>query len=118
MDNNLPVVCRACNRTVKMDQVKFDETRRSYVCITCFNSTHKTMPEIRRTNPSSLKTEAENLKSVKDSMVKYSCLGCKYHFSRKKDKQVASCPYCGSKKLQTLGDTANQILEDADRYDF
>ncbi len=118
MDNNLPVVCRACNRKVKMDQVKFDEKRRAYVCMTCFNSTHKTMPEIRKTNPTTLKTEAENLKAVKESMVKYMCSSCKYHFSRKKDKPVTSCPYCGGNKIQILGDTATKILEDADRYDF
>lgn len=118
MDNSLPVICRACNRKVRMDQVKFDDKRKAYVCLTCFSTNHPTMPELRKTNPTSLKTESENLKDIKASMVKYTCTSCKYHFSRKKDKPITSCPYCGSNKIQQVGDTANKILEDADNYNF
>ena len=122
-ESSLPVVCRGCNRTVRMEQVKFDETRKAYVCGACYASSHpssvKTPQRPNMANSSSQAQEEKNIKALKDSLVKYNCQKCKYHFTRAKEKGVSSCPYCGSNKIEIAsGHTADKIIADSDRYNF
>ena len=110
-DSGLSVVCRACDRKVKMEQVRFDETRKAFVCDSCFASSHR----ISDRNP--LVSAAEkSVNSLKNSLVKYLCKKCNYHFVRQKDKPVNNCPYCGSDKLEILDTTASKIVEESDKF--
>ena len=95
-----------------MDQVRFDEERKLYVCENCFDLTHK--PKDNR-NP--LVSDAErSVDSLKNSLIKYTCTKCRYHFVRQKDKPVRDCPYCGSSKLEVLDTTASKIVENSNKF--
>ena len=112
-DSGLGVVCRVCQRKVSMDRVRFDDVRKLYVCDNCFNSSHKFDER------SSFVGEAErSVNSLKNSLVKYTCSKCKYHFARQKGKEISACPYCGSQKLDVLVKDANKIIKDSDKFNF
>lgn len=114
---DLPVKCRACGKEVKMNQVKFDEKRKAYVCNTCYLSSNPGRPS-PKAELRPIKSEEQNLKELKEGMIKYACGKCKYHFSRKKDKPEKKCPYCGSERIEILSNHAAKIIEDSDRYNF
>ena len=111
MVSDLSVVCRACSRKVKMEQVKFDDIRKAYVCEACFDSSHKS--SVSSKNPFVVEAE-RGIDSLKSSMVKYSCRKCKYHFAREAGKNISVCPYCGSNNLDVLTGGANKIISDSD----
>lgn len=107
MVSDLGVVCRMCSKNVRLDQIKFDDVHSAYVCDSCFGKSHKFEDNAFK-NP--LVSAAEkSITSLNRSLVKFTCSNCKYHFSRRKDKPVSVCPYCGSSKLGVLGDS-NSIL--------
>ncbi|MCC7574683.1 hypothetical protein KO361_03775 [Candidatus Woesearchaeota archaeon] len=110
-DSELSVICRVCQRKVSMDRVRFDEVRKLYVCDNCFNSNHGFDER------NSFVGEAErSVKSLKDSLVKYTCVKCRYHFVRQKNKEISSCPYCGSDKLEILDTGASKIIEESHKF--
>ena len=114
MSSDLSVVCRGCQRKVKMDQVKFDDVRKAYVCESCFAMTHKSLKTSSR---SPLVDEAvKSVDSLKNSLIKYTCGKCNYHFTRQKGKEISVCPYCGSQKLDVLVKDANKIISDSDKF--
>ena len=109
VDNSLPVTCRACQRRVRLDQVKFDEIRKAYVCVSCYNATHPVKQSGLVRNHKT-ESEVKNVDTFKASLVKYSCNKCKFHFSRARDKSVKSCPYCGSNDLDILDSSSSSIV--------
>ncbi len=114
-DQTTPVVCRACERKVTMGQIKFDETRKQFVCQNCYNATHPAKKTDEK--PSFEARNQENRKTVEETMEKYNCTKCKYYFSRKKGKEVSACPYCGSSDItRTTGTEASKILDESERY--
>jgi len=111
-DQNVPVVCRACNRTVPMREINFDSNKKAYVCKSCFNAS-------QRYSPDSIKKEETNIKAMKKGIEYYSCPKCKYHFSKKAEKEVRECPYCGSKQLNKASQTgASKLIDESEGYDF
>ena len=111
MGSDLSVVCRSCSRRVKMEDVVFDDVRSAYVCEACFASTHKKPKSFSR---SPLVDEAiKSVSDLKNSLVKYTCSNCKYHFARQKDKTISVCPYCGSNKLEILNSSASSIISES-----
>ena len=107
---DVTVVCRACERKVKMDQIKFDDVRTAYVCESCFASTHKVSNETK--NP--LVDDAlRSVDSLKRDLIKYTCRRCKYHFARQKGKEISVCPYCGSNNLDLLSKDASKLISDS-----
>ena len=113
-NSDLSVVCRSCSRKVGMEQVKFDDVRNAFVCESCFDATHRvSKPDSR----SAVVDEAvKSVDSLKDSMVKYTCKKCNYHFARRKDKEVGVCPYCGSSELGVLSKDASSLVSDSDKF--
>lgn len=113
-NSDLSVVCRSCGRKVKMEQVKFDDVRSAFVCESCFDSTHRVEKTSSR---SAVVDEAiKSVDSLKDSLVKYTCKKCKYHFARRKDKEIGVCPYCGSDDLGVLSRDASTIVSDSSNF--
>lgn len=114
MVDDLVVVCRACERKVKMEQVKFDDVRKAYVCEVCFNATHGGVKDVRPVR-ADIDDAQRKVNSLKANLVKYTCQKCKYHFARQKNKEISVCPYCGSNKLEVLSKDANKIISDSDK---
>jgi DNA-directed RNA polymerase subunit RPC12/RpoP len=115
--DNVPVICRACSKQVLMNQIKFDDARKAYVCQSCYNATHPATLKVQKKEFDTSKQESR--KSVEGGMDKYNCPDCKYYFSRLKDKPVTSCPYCGSKKIiKASGKTADSVIEESRYFDF
>ncbi|MGV8169654.1 MAG: hypothetical protein ACP5N3_06390 [Candidatus Nanoarchaeia archaeon] len=114
------VVCRACGRQVRMEQVNFDSNIKAYVCNSCHTRSTPSMGSVKKTT----KTVAEKpgifggKVEVKEPMVKYSCLKCKYKWSKAKGKPVTGCPYCGDKRVEEVSNEAAKILMDSDKYNF
>lgn len=108
-NSDISVVCRACERKVKMEQIKYDDVRNAYVCDICFNATHKEKPIIK--DPFVNET-VKSISSLKEGLIKYNCTKCNYHFARQKGKTISKCPYCGSNNLETLSTSANSLLSD------
>jgi len=114
-DPNTPIVCRACKRTVPMREISFDETRKAYVCKTCFDSSHRKISEQVKSAPSA---EPTTIKDLKQKMIRYTCPDCKYQFQRVEGKQVRECPYCSSKKIEKASDAAvNKLIEESEGWD-
>jgi Zn finger protein HypA/HybF involved in hydrogenase expression len=111
MVSDLSVVCRVCSRKVKMDQVKFDDIRKAYVCEACFASSHKSSTSSK--NPFVVEAE-RGIDSLKKGLIKYSCRKCRYHFVREAGKSISVCPYCGSHDLDVLTGGASKIISDSD----
>ncbi len=110
MVSDINVVCRGCDRCVRMDSVVFDDVRNAFVCEACFSATHSAPKSSSR---SPVVDEAvKSVDSLKDSLVKYTCVKCRYHFARRRDKSVGVCPYCGFEKLEVLDSSASKILSD------
>lgn len=96
-DGNLPVVCRSCNRTISLNQVKFDSQRLAYVCHSCFASTRP----MNKKFVSNVDVSSSQTSKIAKDFVRYSCLKCNYHFQRKKGSVVGECPYCGFEELDS-----------------
>jgi protein-arginine kinase activator protein McsA len=109
-DSGLSVVCRTCGRKVKMEQVKFDDVRKAYVCENCFVVTHT----VKKHANSFVDDTERSINSLKNKLVKITCTACNYHFTRQKDKEIRSCPYCGSNKIEVLRTGADKIISESD----
>ncbi|MGV8162210.1 MAG: hypothetical protein ACP5N2_02635 [Candidatus Nanoarchaeia archaeon] len=119
MAETLTVVCRACNRPVNMNQVTFDSVKKAYVCNSCHSKMHPSMAPVKKIKPAEEKPSIFGGKSTaKPAVVKYACAKCKYRFSRAKEKPVATCPYCGGKKIEEVTNDASRILADSDNFNF
>jgi len=114
------VVCRACGKTVRIDQVSYDSARKAYTCNSCHGKSSPTAVKVEKkakvaeSKPSIFKGKAE----PKEVMVKYACLKCKYRFSKAKSKGATTCPYCGDKKIEEVTNDAAKILQDSDNFNF
>ncbi len=116
-------VCRACGRKVKIDQLQFDSKTKTYICTACHARANPSMVPISRaakpaTNTTNMTKPTIFGKSAKDGLVKYACPNCKFRFSRKREKEVSSCPYCGGTKVEEVTNDAAKILKDSDNYNF
>jgi DNA-directed RNA polymerase subunit RPC12/RpoP len=112
-----PVKCRACDRTVRFDQVKYDDARKAYVCQNCFKDSHKVSMKQVLQKPGAKKEEPKASTSKNDK-VKYICVKCKYSFERAKDKSASSCPYCGASDIQLVSNQAHKLIEDSNGFDY
>lgn len=110
---NSPVQCRACKRTTRMDQVRYDDTRKAYVCPSCYLETHKT-----GSKPTTQQAPPTKTASSTGPKIKYACPKCKYKWEKSADKTVGKCPYCGNSNVEKVSNEASKIIDDADRYDF
>jgi DNA-directed RNA polymerase subunit RPC12/RpoP len=115
-----PVVCRACGRKVKMEQVQYDPVQKGYVCSSCHAKAHPSLPPLSKTKPAGAAKPSIFAKtgSAKEEVIKYACHECKYRFTKKKDKPATKCPYCGGTKFEEVTNDAAKILEDSDKYNF
>ena len=114
MNSDLGVVCRSCERKVKLEEIKFDDINKAYVCESCFDASHRVSKPSSR---SPVVDEAlKGVDSLKDSLIKYTCKKCNYHFARRKDKEVGVCPYCGSDKLEILSKDASSIVSNPNSF--
>ena len=118
--DNVPVVCRGCQRTVRMDQVKFDDSRKAYVCSACYAASHSTPGMVRKKSSADVEEEEAMIGRKKDDSgkIKYNCPKCKYNFTRMKDKVVGSCPYCGYSRVEVASKGASKIITESETYDF
>lgn len=109
-DPKVPVVCRSCGNKVTLDQVKFDDIRKAYVCTPCFKASH---------NSSSDKPEVSPIVASMPSndRVNYICASCKYKFSAKKNKPPKRCPYCGYEELEVRDESAKKIIDESDEFE-
>jgi DNA-directed RNA polymerase subunit RPC12/RpoP len=113
------VLCRACNRQVKINQVILDPIKKVYVCNACYTRAHPSMAPVSRQKPVETKPSIfGGKKEAKEVILKYACLHCKYKFERKKGKEVTKCPYCGGTKIQEVSNEAAKILQDSDNFGF
>jgi protein-arginine kinase activator protein McsA len=119
-------VCRACGRKVKIDQLQFDSKTKTYVCSSCHAKNNPSLAPISKTvKPTASVTNTAGAakptifgKPAKEVLVKYACPNCKFRFSRKREKEVSSCPYCGGNKVEEVTNDAQKILKDSDNYNF
>lgn len=88
-----------------MDDVVFDEKTNSFVCSSCFNESH--VEDV--TGDPIVDDAIKSVSDLKNRLVKYFCVSCRYHFVRSK-KNVSLCPYCGSNNLEILDGSANSFL--------
>ena len=115
-NQNLPVVCRACGRTVRMDSIKYDENHKAYVCSNCYSGSRMagTKPQ-QRSAPSVASPRQPGKLSI--DKVNYQCVKCGYAFSKAKGKAPSGCPYCGNKVLQEKDTAAEKLLKEAEGWD-
>ena len=113
-NSGLDVVCRSCSRKVKMEQVKFDDVRKAYVCEGCFALSHRVEKSFSR-DPL-VDDAVRSVASLKSNMIKYTCRKCKYHFARSVGKEISVCPYCGSSSLDVLNNSANKIISESSNF--
>lgn len=110
-ESNLPVVCRSCGRTVTMSQINFDDETKQYICSACFNA-KKNKSSVSKEN-----IDAEKINTGKfGKKINYQCDKCKYKFSKPVDKKPRECPYCGNKNLNTVDNTAEKLVDEADEW--
>jgi DNA-directed RNA polymerase subunit RPC12/RpoP len=112
------ILCRVCNREVRMEQMTFDRVKNQYICNTCYSRANSLKPMARKTEEPSKPSIFGTKKSPKEEIVKYACHNCKYKFERKRDKAVTKCPYCGGSKLEEVSNEAAKILADSDNFNF
>ncbi|MFA6072965.1 MAG: hypothetical protein WC758_02550 [Candidatus Woesearchaeota archaeon] len=112
------VLCRACGRQVRMEQVTFDSIKKVYVCNTCNSRAHTTATSLTKSKTQDVKPSIFGTKEEKEVIIKYACPNCKYRFSKKKGKETTKCPYCGGSKLEEVSNQASKILEDSDNFNF
>lgn len=115
------VLCRTCNRQVKISQVSLDPVKKVYVCNSCYSRGHPSMPPISKSKPVETKPGifgGTKLAAEKEQIVKYACLHCKYKWSKKKGKEVTKCPYCGGSKIEEVSNEASKILAESDTLNF
>lgn len=107
-----PVQCRKCKKVVKFDEVKYDDSSKSYVCQKCFLESRKfnAQKKTLSSNEASLKKEP--------SKIKYSCGKCKYTYQRASDKSPGKCPYCGSSNVAPAVKDAKKLIDDSKYYDY
>jgi DNA-directed RNA polymerase subunit RPC12/RpoP len=114
------VVCRACGKTVRIDQVSYDNARKAYTCNVCQGKGSSVSPKVgKKTMAAESKPSIFRGKSEpKEIMIKYSCPKCKYRFSKAKSKGATHCPYCGNKNIEEVTNDAAKIIQDSDNFNF
>ena len=113
-DPNLPVICRSCGRTVRAETVKFDDVNNVYVCTNCYNASHSSSdvkPVLRKAEPTIASPKQYGKLSA--DKINYQCVKCGFAFSRAKDKQPSSCPYCGNKILEIRDTAASRLIDES-----
>jgi DNA-directed RNA polymerase subunit RPC12/RpoP len=109
-----------------MEQLQFDSKTKTYVCSACHAKNNPSLAPINRAAKPAVGAASTTgtakptifAKSAKDGLVKYACPNCKFRFSRKREKEVSSCPYCGGNKVEEVTNDAAKILKDSDNYNF
>ncbi len=115
------ILCRSCNRQVRMEQMTFDKVKSAYICNACYSRANPSKMALGRSRPAETASKPSifgGKKDKKDEIVKYACPKCKYRFERKRDKPATKCPYCGGTKLEEVSNEAAKILADSDNFNF
>jgi DNA-directed RNA polymerase subunit RPC12/RpoP len=116
------ILCRTCNRQVRMEQMTFDKVKNVYICNACYARVNPAKMTTSKSRPIDAASNKPSIfggkKSEKDVMIKYACLNCKFKFTRKKEKPATKCPYCGGSKLEEVSNEAAKILADSDNFNF
>jgi DNA-directed RNA polymerase subunit RPC12/RpoP len=120
------ILCRTCNRQVRMEQMTFDKVKNVYICNACYARVNPSQMTTSKSRPSQASKSETSKPSIfggkkpaeKDVIVKYACLHCKYKWTKKKDKPATKCPYCGGSKIEEVSNEAAKILADSDNFNF
>ncbi|MFH1181513.1 MAG: hypothetical protein V1702_01005 [Candidatus Woesearchaeota archaeon] len=85
--------CGKCGAKTSIDEMTYSVDGKKLVCQTCLNKEKGiyTATGVPAPKP-----------APKPEMVNYCCSHCQFRFSRKKEINVSSCPYCAKERVQIL----------------
>jgi hypothetical protein len=85
--------CEKCGNKTPLETMTYSKDGTKLVCKDCLNRENGVYT-------ASIKKPIEAPKPVE--MVRYKCSHCQYSFSRKKDIEVKTCPYCSREMISVL----------------
>jgi hypothetical protein len=86
-------ICDKCGNKTPLEQMDHSKDGKKLLCLDCLNRE-------KGIYTASIKKPIEAPKPVE--MTKYQCSHCKYSFSRKKDLEVKTCPYCSRETISIV----------------
>jgi DNA-directed RNA polymerase subunit RPC12/RpoP len=87
-------ICGKCGAKTALEEMEYSKDGTKLVCKDCLNKE-------KGLYTAAIKKPLEAPKPVE--MTKYKCGHCQYSFSRKKDIEVKTCPYCSRDSISIIG---------------
>ena len=130
------LTCGSCGARTQMNTMRYNLSGSKLICQNCVDkerssikpgTTHATSIRLQReqiqrdVNEKTGRSEAsERLRPMgtagSNGMVSYFCRSCHFKFSRKRDTEIMSCPYCGRQTITTAFEGgAQDLIEEATR---
>ena len=137
------LTCGSCGARTQMNTMRYNLSGSKLICQNCVDkerssikpgTTHATSMRLQReqirrdVNEKTERSEApERLrptgaagvsagKAGSNGVMSYLCRSCHFKFSRKKDMEITSCPYCGRQTVTTAFEGgAQDLIEEATR---
>ncbi|MBI2144139.1 hypothetical protein HYU17_03235 [Candidatus Woesearchaeota archaeon] len=118
------LTCGNCGTRTQMNAMRYNLAGSKLICQNCVDKERSGIKP-GTTQPSALRLQKEQmmakskgqeaaLRATADSgTVNYYCRACRFKFSRKKDVEISSCPYCGRQSVNVAYEgKAQDLIED------
>lgn len=130
------LTCGTCGTRTQMNTMRYNLSGSKLICQNCVDkerssikpgTTHATSIRLQReqiqrdVNEKTGRSEASEQfhtgrTAGSNGMMSYSCRSCHFKFSRKRDMEITSCPYCGRQTVATAFEGgAQDLIEEVTR---
>lgn len=123
------LTCGSCGARTQVSTMRYNITGTRLICQSCVEkergsikpgTTHSSSVRLREQMRRDLNEKTENpegevIATAENSgMAGYYCRSCHFKFSRKKEMDVTSCPYCGRESVgQQYSGKAQDLIEES-----
>ncbi len=121
------LTCGSCGARTQMNTMRYNLGGNKLICTSCVEKERSAIKPGTTHSPVAVRLQKEqmsqkaqqdgsslNSQASSSGMTNYYCRSCHFKFSRKRDMDIAACPYCGKESVSAAYEgKAQDLIEDS-----